>query len=160
MKRGVFRIVPMQRGHITACAAIVAASEPWNTLGVGVDFTRARSLYEAHVCTVGGGVAGFAIFTPLPVFARGGYLRALGVAPAMRRKGVGRLLMSFLERRTALLSPNLYLCVSSFNRRAQRFYRRLGYTKVGKIPGLLIPNASEYIFWKKLKRPSKRTAFP
>jgi ribosomal protein S18 acetylase RimI-like enzyme len=68
----------------------------------------------------------------------------------MRRLGIGRKLMSFAENRTARLAPNFYLCVSSFNRQAQAFYRDLGYSRVGKIPGLISPDASEYIFWKSL----------
>jgi ribosomal protein S18 acetylase RimI-like enzyme len=101
-------------------------------------------------------VAGFVIFTPLPVFARGGYLRAIAVAPDRRRKSIGRKLLSFAERETARHAGHLYLCVSSFNRQAQAFYRKCGYRKVGAVPGLIKPGISEHIYWKRLRKQSSR----
>ncbi len=146
--------MPMRRSHIKACNAITAASEPWNTLQERVDFLKYLALKQAYVCTIGDAPAGFILFTPEPVFARGGYVRAVGVDPAMRRQGVGGRLLAFAETRIARKCPNVYLCVSSFNRRGQSFYKSLGYTRVGKLPGLIVPDASEYIFWKKLKTSS------
>jgi ribosomal protein S18 acetylase RimI-like enzyme len=150
MTRTSVRIVPMRRSHIRACAEIAASSEPWKTLGETVDFARYLSLKQAYVCLVQSEPGGFIIFTPEPVFARGGYLRAIGVAPHLRRSGIGSKLMSFAENRTARRAPNFYLCVSSFNRKAQAFYRDLGYTRVGRIPGLISPKTAEYIYWKNL----------
>lgn len=148
-------IVPLKRPHIPACAAIVAASEPWRTLGETMDFSAllrpGKSPLRAFVCLDAGNVAGFVIFTPLPVFARGGYLRAIAVAPDLRRRSIGRKLLSFAERETAHHAGHLYLCVSSFNRQAQAFYRKCGYRKVGEVPGLVRPGMSERIYWKRLR---------
>jgi ribosomal-protein-alanine N-acetyltransferase len=146
------RIIPMRPLHIPACDEIAALSEPWKSLREGIDFARYISLKQAYVCVIGRETAGFVIFTAEPVFARGGYLRAIGVTPARRGQGMGRRLMSFAETATARRSPNLYLCVSSFNRKAQRFYKGIGYTRVGVVPGLIAPGASEYIYWKRLAR--------
>jgi [ribosomal protein S18]-alanine N-acetyltransferase len=154
VKSGALNILPMMRSHIRACDAIAAVSEPWLTLNERIDFLKYIRLKQAFVCLLGDKPAGFVIFTPEPVFARGGYLRAIGVDPAMRRRGIGRMLLGFAEGMTARRSPNLYLCVSSFNRKARAFYKSLGYTRVGKLPGLIMPGASEYIFWKKLKNKS------
>ena len=151
MRSGAGKIVPMRRSHIQACNAITASSEPWKTLDERVDFLKYLTLKQAYVCTIGNTPAGFILFTPQPVFARGGYVRAIGVDPAKRRQGIGGRLLAFAEARIALKSPNVYLCVSSFNRQGQAFYKGLGYTRIGKIPGLILPGASEYIFWKKLK---------
>lgn len=156
MSRGAVKIVPMRRAHVSACDKIVAASEPWKRLNERIDFPRIlsqeRPLVRAYVCTEGREPLGFVLFTPEPVFARGGYLRAIGVSPAMRRRGIGKKLLSFAEKAVSGKSPILYLCVSSFNRRAQAFYRRMGYSRVGKLPGLIHPGAAEYIYWKWLKR--------
>ncbi len=149
------RIFPLSRAHIPACSEIVAASDPWKRFGEGFDFSsllsRGPSHLKAYVCIAGKKVAGFIVFTADPVFARGGYLRALGVALDMRRRGIGKKLLSFAEKMTARRSPNFYLCASSFNRRAQAFYRKLGYTRIGKVPDLLVKGASEYIYWKRLR---------
>lgn len=149
------RIVPMARVHIPACAEIVSVSDPWKRLGERLDFSslisRERSDLKAYVCVVDRKAVGFIVFTSGPVFARGGYLRAIGVSPSMHRLGIGTRLLTYAEKTTALKSPNFYLCVSSFNRSAQVFYKKLGYTRVGKIPDLLVPGSSEHIYWKRLR---------
>ncbi len=151
MSTGPFKIVMMKRGDIPACNNIIAVSEPWKTLNERINFARYISLKQAHVCIKGEEMGGFVIFTPESVFARGGYLRAIGVSPTMQGKGIGRKLMSFAEKATARRAPNLYLCVSSFNRQAQAFYKSLGYTRIGKIPDLILPGKSEYVYRKQLK---------
>lgn len=151
MKALTIKITAMTRSHIPACNDIVAASEPWKTLRERVDFLPSVKRKQAFVAVIGGAVAGFVVFTPEPVFARGGYLRAIGVAPAVRGLGFGRLLMAFAEQTTAKQAPNFYLCVSSFNKEGQAFYRKCGYRKVGKLDGLIRKGAAEYIYWKKLR---------
>ncbi len=154
MKALSCKIIPMTRAHIPVCAGIVAASEPWKTLRRGLDFADAVKRKRAHVAVARGAVAGFIVFDPGPVFARGGYLRAIGVAPESRGAGVGRKLLSFAERTTAKKAPNLYLCVSSFNRGAQAFYRKCGFTKVGKLDDLIRKGFAEFIYRKRLGKRS------
>jgi ribosomal protein S18 acetylase RimI-like enzyme len=151
MRSGAITILPMKRSHIQACNAIVTVSEPWRTLGEEVDFRKYISSKQAFICDSEDGPAGFIIFTADPVFARGGYIRAIGVNPAMRGQGIGTKLLVFAESMTARQSRNMYLCVSSFNRRGLHFYKKNGYIRVGKIPGLIRPDASEHILWKRLK---------
>jgi ribosomal protein S18 acetylase RimI-like enzyme len=149
----------MQRRHIKACEAIVAESEPWKTLRETVDFGHYISRRQAYACIRRRSktleVAGFIVFTTEPVFARGGYLRAVGVATSLRGQGIGSALLAFAERAVARQATYLYLCVSSFNRKGQAFYKKRGYTKVGTLPGLASPDTSEYIYWKRLK-PSRK----
>lgn len=155
MKPAAIAIVPMRRSHIEACDAIVAASDPWKRLGDRVDFSahlsRDKRLTRSYVCTVDGETAGFILFIPEPVFARGGYLRAVGVSSKFRRQGIGRKLLSFAEKMTAGSALHFFLCASSFNRRAQAFYQECGYVRVGKLPDFIKPGASEYIYWKRLR---------
>jgi ribosomal protein S18 acetylase RimI-like enzyme len=151
LKRIVAKIVPMTRSLTEACARIVAVSEPWKTLHERINFSKYMALNQAYVYIREGETAGFIIFTPEPVFARGGYIRAVAVAPAMRRHGIGEKLLMFAETVIARRSPHVYLCVSSFNRRGQMFYRSLGYTRVGRLPDLIVRGTSEYIYWKRLR---------
>ena len=150
-------IVPMTRTHARHCDAIVAQSEPWKTLGDGIDFAGAIRHKIGHVCLKNDRLAGFLIITPDPVFARGGYLRAIGVDPEMRGQGIGRALLAFAEELTAARADFLYLCVSSFNRPAKHFYKKNGYARVGTLPGLVLPNTSEHIYWKRLQRTPRKT---
>ncbi len=147
----------MRRSHIRACNAIMDASDPWKTLKERIDFKSHRSLNQAYVCMTGNELAGFILFTPEPVFARGGYLRAIAVSPSMRKLGIGRKLLSFAEKETARCSQYLYLCVSGFNRPAQTFYKNLGYARAGKLADLIVPGQSEYIYWKRLRPINRKT---
>ncbi len=155
MKATALKIVPMTRSHVPACEAIVAASDPWRRLNERIDFRAGlfvkRTDTQAYVCTAGEETAGFILFNPEPVFARGGYLRAIGVSPSFRRRGVGSKLLSFAEAMTAERALHFFLCVSSFNRGAQTFYRNCGYARAGKLSGLIMPGLSEYIYWKRLR---------
>lgn len=155
MKDG-FRITAMEDAHIKSCEEIVSASEPWKRLNESIDFrkTLAGDLTptRAYVCLARTQPVGFVLFIPEPVFARGGYLRAIGVAPAFRGQGIGKKLLSFAEEVTSRHSLYLFLCASSFNKKAQAFYKQCGYEKAGILKGLIMPGASEYIFWKKLER--------
>jgi ribosomal protein S18 acetylase RimI-like enzyme len=150
-------IVPMKPSHVRACNDIIDASDPWKTLNERIDFKKYMTLKQAFVCISGDRLIGFIIFTPEPVFARGGYLRAIGVLPSVRRQGIGKKLLSFVERETARSSQYLYLCVSSVNRRAQAFYKTQGYARAGKLTDLIIRGASEYIYWKRLSPTSQKT---
>ncbi len=160
MKETVLKIIPMTRSHIPACEAIVAASYPWRRLNEHIDFRaglfRGRTTTRAYVCTAGGETAGFILFNPEPVFARGGYLRAIGVSPSFRRRGVGSKLLSFAEKMTAGRALHFFLCVSSFNRTAQTFYKNCGYARAGRLSGLIMPGLSEYIYWKRLRPRSRK----
>ncbi len=151
MKSPAIRIVPMKRSHISGCEGIVAGSEPWRTLHEGVNFSPFIPPKQAYVCIREKEPVGFIVFTPEPVFARGGYIRAVGVTQGERRSGIGTRLLDFAEKKISKRSSNVYLCVSSFNRQGQIFYESRGYTMVGKVPGLILPKTSEYIYWKKLR---------
>lgn len=154
MKDGNLSIVPMKRAHIRSCSKIVRTSEPWRTLNEKVDFSMHIIAKHAFVCLAEDRVVGFAIFSSWPVFARGGYLRALAVEQSSRGHGIGKMLLGYIEKETSKHSGNLYLCVSSFNRTARKFYSACGYVKIGSIPGLIRENGHELILWKRLVRTS------
>ncbi len=63
----------------------------------------------------------------------------IAVAPAHRRRGVGRLLLrrivSLCRRRSV---PVLWLRVRASNRGAQRFYRRMGFRLRGRFQGYYV----------------------
>jgi ribosomal protein S18 acetylase RimI-like enzyme len=61
---------------------------------------------------------------------------------------VGSELIAFAERRTAEVSPALFLCVSSFNERARALYERLGFRRVGELPDYVERGYSEILMCK------------
>ncbi len=132
-----------------ACAALMAASEPWLTLGrdygASLRFLRAPGR-EKYLALAGGQFAGFLVLNLQGAFV--GYLQTICVAPDLRGKGVGAALVAFAEERIFREHPNVFLCVSSFNPAARRLYERLGYTAVGELPDFIVAGHSELLMRK------------
>ncbi len=144
------RISPLAgAAEAEACARMMADSEPWRTLGRDADASLriiADPAREVYVGEDDGGLAGFVILCLVGAFV--GYIQTVCVAPGRRGAGLGSRLVAFAEERIRQVSPNVFLCVSSFNPAAQRLYERLGYEYVGELRDYLIPGASELLFRK------------
>ncbi len=94
---------------------------------------------------------GFAWCLPKGGFGRTVYLRLIGVKPDLARAGIGAALLTAAEQAALDLKSDLMLLVSDFNVDAQRFYQRQGYQQIGAIPGYVLPDVSELIYWKQLR---------
>lgn len=132
-----------------ACATLMAKSEPWITLRR--DFDHALKLLqepgkEVYVALAGNALAGHIVMSMQGPFV--GYIQVIAVAPGWRSRGIGAKLLRFAEERIFRESPNVFLCVSSFNPRAQAFYTRLGYERVGELKDYVIRGASEFLMRK------------
>jgi [ribosomal protein S18]-alanine N-acetyltransferase len=133
-----------------ACARLMASSEPWITLGRTYEASLAvirdptREVYV--VKTEAGDLAGFLILCLTGAFV--GYIQTVCVAPAVRGQGWGTRLVEFAEQRILGESPNVFMCVSSFNPDARRLYERLGYRTVGELTDYLVPGHSEILLRK------------
>ena len=91
-------------------------------------------------------VVGFTILTMLGAFV--GYLQSICVAPQWRGKGFGSKLMDYVEKRILSETPNVFICVSSFNGRVQKLYERRGYEVVGELKNWIVPGHSEILLRK------------
>jgi len=132
-----------------ACARIMAASDPWITLGV--TYERALAALsapgrEVYVAKDGSAVAGVAIVSMEGVLS--GYLQTIAIAEAFRGRGLGASLLQFVERRVFREKPNLFLFVSSFNPRARKFYESHGYEPIGQVKDFLVSGHGEYLMRK------------
>jgi ribosomal protein S18 acetylase RimI-like enzyme len=135
--------------EVRACATLMSTSEPWVTLGRTHDqATRILTspTREAYVGVMDGRPVGFVVLIMQGAFV--GFVQSLAVEPALRGRGIGEALMQFAESRILRDVPNVFLCVSSFNGGAERFYRRLGYEVVGELRDMLIPGHSEILMRK------------
>jgi ribosomal protein S18 acetylase RimI-like enzyme len=56
--------------------------------------------------------------------------------------------MDFVERRIFTKYSNVFLCVSSFNSIAQKFYKKLGYQIVGVLKNYLVEGHDEILMRK------------
>ena len=134
-------------------AALMASSDPWRTLGRDLA-TNAAAVAEApdtelFVARGAAGPIGFVLLRRRG-FAGSPYIVSIGVRPDARGGGLGAQLIAFIEREVMPSARHLFLCVSSFNSDAQRFYERLGYGRVGELPDYVITGASEIILHKRL----------
>jgi ribosomal protein S18 acetylase RimI-like enzyme len=135
-----------------ACAEIMVTSEPWITLGRTTDQALAilndREVQEIYVAVHEGTAVGFVILVLKGAFI--GYIRTVAVHADWRSLGLGRRLIWFAEQRIFRDSPNVFLCVSSFNPRARQLYERLGYETVGELHDYIVRDHSEWLMRKTL----------
>ena len=134
----------------TQCVDLLLGSEPWITLKLRRDAALASFADpEKEIACVrdAKGVAGFAILD----MRRGllhGYIQILCVRPDCRGQGIGTALLRWAEERIFRDSPNVFICVSSFNDGARRLYARLGFSQVATFTEMLVPGHDEYLLRK------------
>jgi ribosomal-protein-alanine N-acetyltransferase len=142
------------------CASIMAGSDPWRTLGRGFDASlailmdSAREVYVAIAgdernaagSTADGDIVGFLILNMRGAFV--GYIQTVAVREDWRGRGLGTMLIAFAEARILRETPNVFLCVSSFNHRAKALYERLGYEVVGELRDYVVRGHSEWLLRK------------
>jgi len=144
-------VEPAQESDQEWCARLMAGSEPWITLRRDLEQSRAalrRPGGELFVAREGGQRVGFILIHPYG-FAGSPYITSVAVAEDARGKGIGAQMLAFAEKHVSG-RRFIFLCVSSFNHRAQELYNRLGYERVGEIPNYVIEGHSELLLCKKL----------
>lgn len=150
-------IRPMVSEDIPTIARWIAAIPLWQRYDYSAEAAQ-RGLEQALAradllltADVGDACAcGLAWCVPRGAFGRSCYLRLLGVQSGLHSAGLGATLLGAAEREAARSADDLVLLVSDFNADAQRFYQRQGYRQVGAIPGYVLPDVTELIFWKRL----------
>ena len=134
-----------------SCARLMCGTEPWITLGrdykTCLKAVRApmREVYAARAADK---IMGFIILEMTGTLK--GYIKTVCVAPDARGLGVGTKMVRFAERRIFRESPNVFMCVSSFNKGARRLYKRLGYNKTGTLKDFIVKGHNELLLRKTL----------
>lgn len=128
---------------------MMAQSDPWVTLGR--DYASSLKIMrdparEVYVALDGDTVLGFVILVMQGAFV--GYIQSICVSPEARGRGVGSQLMAFAEEYIFKQSPNVFICVSSFNPDALRLYERLGYQLIGELENYIVDGHSELLLRK------------
>ena len=149
--QGRLSITPLHgEEEARVCARLMSTSEPWITLGrnfetsltIVKDPTR-----EVYVARGENGVAGFVILCLTGAFV--GYIQTVCVDPHHRGQGLGTKLVEFAEEKILRVSPNVFMCVSSFNDGARRLYQRMGYTAIGELTDLSFRDTRRFCFGKR-----------
>jgi [ribosomal protein S18]-alanine N-acetyltransferase len=131
------------------CAEMMCSTEPWITIGRNFDQSLATvrdPTREVYVADNNGSIEGFIILNMRGAFV--GYIQTVCVDASARGSGLGTQLVAFAEKRIFADTPNVFLCVSSFNPRARQLYERLGYELIGELKDYLIRGHSELLMRK------------
>lgn len=135
--------------EIERCARMMANSEPWITLRRDYEAsveTLSVPAKEVYLALLDGEILGFMILNMQGAFT--GYIQTVCVAPEWRGAGIGSKLVDFAEERIFRETPNIFICVSSFNGNGLRLYQRLGYEIVGELKDYIVSGHSEILLRK------------
>lgn len=146
------KIRPADESEKDMAAELLANSEPWITLRI----THDKCLKNCHnpdfqlfIAYSEGKPSGIILIDPCGV-AGSPYIKSVAVYPEFRGQGIGAGLLSYAETLYKGKAKYMFLCVSSFNKRAQAFYSRNGYKIVGELKDYVIDGASEILVHKRL----------
>jgi [ribosomal protein S18]-alanine N-acetyltransferase len=131
------------------CAEILFSSDPWKTLGYSYETClkiTSDKTCETYVAHCADAIAGFIVINLTCAFK--GYVQIVAVAEKYRRHGVGNSLLRFAEDLIFKKSPNVFICVSSFNGSAIKFYEKSGYLVAGELKDYLVSGHSELLLRK------------
>lgn len=140
---------PQSVDEAQKCAHLMAQSEPWITLHRTYDDSLkilSDPSREVYVAVRNDELIGFIILNMNGAFI--GYIQTVCIAPEWRGRGIGSLLLKFAEERIFGETPNVFMCVSSFNTEAQKLYLRLGYEIVGELKDYIVSGHSEILLRK------------
>ena len=131
------------------CAQMMTRTDPWITLEM--DYDQCMPAFcgkekEIYVAKIEDDIAGFVVLQIGGTFK--GYIQTVCVGEDYRGKGIGRKLLQFCEERILKISPNIFICVSSFNTGAIHLYEEFGFKRVGELENFVKQGFTEILFRK------------
>jgi len=135
--------------HFGVCALMMSETDPWITLGMNYDQCLVAfegTCKEIYIITIGKTIAGFVILQVCGAFS--GYIQTICIREDYRGKGLGTILLKFCEERILKFSPNVFICVSSFNEAAIKLYYEFGFKLVGELNNFVKEGFTELLLRK------------
>jgi ribosomal protein S18 acetylase RimI-like enzyme len=143
-------------------ASWIAGLEPWRGLGYRADrlgrWLAARASdgwvrvavpagrrRPARPSSTAASVSGIIVVQPHVLL--GSFIALLAVPPSQAGQGIGRALVEDAAVRVFAASRWLYTSSDGDNRAAARFYRAIGFERVGRLPDLVAPGRVE-LLWR------------
>ena len=131
------------------CAHLMASNEPWITLQRNYDHSiklLEDPLSDVYLLKEGEERSGFIMIKLNGAFT--GYIQTIVISEQARRKGLGEAAITYVEELIFKVSPNVFICASSFNSGALNLYQRMGYEVIGEIRDYIVKGHNE-VFMRK-----------
>jgi ribosomal protein S18 acetylase RimI-like enzyme len=122
--------------------------DPWRALGYqegALGRWLSRSARARQVSVAGEGQA---IIVVQPDVLLGSFIALLAVRPERAGQGLGRALVEHVARQTFAKKRWLYVSSDMANKDAAKFYRRIGFEKIARIPDLVRVGRTE-LLWRR-----------
>jgi GNAT superfamily N-acetyltransferase len=144
---------PMTPELAQSLGPALAGIDPWLRMNFPPEqmtafFTRPDAALTLRVVMADGEPGGvIAVRSP---WLRGPYLQQLALLPPFQGQGFGAHLLAWFERQAGPQQRWLWLCHSSFNTRAGRFYTHHGFEQVALLPELIVDGSDEVLMRKRI----------
>ena len=150
---GISSIVKIQKtndmGDLEWCARLMSNNEPWITLErpylSSIQLLQ-DPLSQLFLMTEGNTPLGFVMIKLQGPFT--GYIQTIVIIEEARGKGIGEAAIQYVEELIYKVSPNIFICVSSFNKRAEQLYLRMGFEKIGVLKNYIKKGYDELLMRK------------
>jgi len=133
------------------CAKMMSETEPWLSLDSNFNsyLDALHGEYkEVYIVRDKSKVVGFALLQITETFK--GYIQSICISPERRGQGIGSELLEFCENKIFQMSPFVFICVSSFDTKAAKLFRKMGYKKIGEIENFIVQGYSEILLRKSM----------
>jgi ribosomal-protein-alanine N-acetyltransferase len=131
------------------CATMMCTTDPWITLKMNYDLCLLAfegTCKEIYVLRVHNEIAGFVIIQTGGTFS--GYIQTICISEKYRGQRLGTKLLEFSEERILKFSPNVFICVSSFNKGAIKLYYEFGFKLIGTMENFVREGFDELLLRK------------
>ena len=142
-------VLTTDQRDFSVCARMMAETDPWITLGMDYDYCLKAfdgSFREVFVLRKASRVIGFVIMQMQGTFK--GYIQTVCIDSEHRGAGYGTKVLGFCEERILKYSPNIFICVSSFNIKALELYLKFGFERIGELKDFIKPGFTELLLRK------------
>lgn len=154
---GISSIVAIQKTNdfskLEWCAQLMSNNEPWITLErpyLSSIHLLQDPLSQVYLMTEGNTPLGFVMIKLQGPFT--GYIQTIVIIEQARGRGIGEAAIHYVEELIYKVSPNVFICVSTFNKRAEQLYLRMGFEKIGVLKNYVKEGYDE-LFMRKTKGP-------
>ena len=145
-------ITPATTNELNWAATLLQTNDPWLSLGIKPEKileTCNNPDNKVYIAHIEGMACGVIIIHPM-VWQVHHMSNQLLLIMNFRSWGIGAALIQYTEDQFQSTARYIFLCVSSFNLRAQVLYENQGFTVHGEFKDYIIDGASEILMSKRL----------